>query len=1093
MSAITSNFEGFDDIVVHKTPISYANDVFFVELRTSGAKIAVAKVTETSYKVQSRTENQVAAAKIVGILSPLVLCARDGSYFVQFDVSSSSAAAPTVARAPSHILTLFQYVDGKSMYDVVDHARSPPLQLMVEYGHALGSLGRQMLRFRAPTAARVPIGLELLACQGSAKTSPTADAAAADECSWDLRHALLHADAAAVIADPAVRALAVAALDEFRRVMLPQYEAAEADARRRCAVAAAAPADGVAPESDSVDPDAHALLRLAWVHGDANDFNVIVTHHHDGHIAGSGLDKAAGGAGSGSSLSAPSTPVAVSAYASVDPSDWCPPEARAAAAAAATAGDAHAHSTSSSNDSSSSNRRFVVIDWDDLTFSFALHEPAVALAYLMMGRADPVAAAAAFLRGYAEVCPLTRSEVACLLTLVRTRLAVSLASSGAAAAAARACGEAEAARAAYIEVHATPAARLLRYLSAAHAAGPAVGDAAAPVSADAAATAAAHAGVGLGLGGDFAAVHTAPYAGDAAATARLMVACGHLEPPRPARSYWRRPVLSGEQLAASRGTLAALDALAAAGRLHPITPAVLQPAGDAVDSAAPGAAASTTGAAAHATSSSPSSSSSAAGYAYVPDVSQRFCAAPAGWWSVPPLLYDFAARVSGSADGAAAGSAAPEAIAAVSEGGSASAGSIAGQSAPASSASSTPAGGSPLAAVVGTDPAKLQAFTAMMFEPLALPPAGAAAAAGCAGAASTNASAAAAGGAAAHADAPPSAALRLAPAAAPAPRLRIGWGRYNEDRMIYTSGHFTGGADADVDARAGSEAADADADAGAGAGVAEAAGGVGPDAAVVRGTASDAEARTLHMGVDVELPAGTPITAPLPGLVHSWARNWAELDYGPAIILQHSLRLTRRERERQGAGADGSHDSGSSSSSSTEAAPAATHDDTGSESTPHVQTQTVTFYTLYGHLSLSSILNPDGSWRLRPGQAVPAGGVVGWVGGPHVNGGWPPHLHLQLNTEAGHGGWQGDYPGVCARGDWVAYRLLCPDPNALLRCPYVPPLGPWGGAREDAGAAAGCGGAAFDAGRAAAAITGTASPCAASDSSDFEWVVESLI
>jgi len=72
---------------------------------------------------------------------------------------------------------------------------------------------------------------------------------------------------------------------------------------------------------------------------------------------------------------------------------------------------------------------------------------------------------------------------------------------------------------------------------------------------------------------------------------------------------------------------------------------------------------------------------------------------------------------------------------------------------------------------------------------------------------------------------------------------------------------------------------------------------------------------------------------------------------------------------------------------------------------------------------------------------------VGWVGGPHVNGGWPPHLHLQLVTELQLGGWQGDYPGVCARGDWPAYRRLCPDPNLLLRCPWLPPDG-WGAAED---------------------------------------------
>jgi len=215
--------------------------------------------------------------------------------------------------------------------------------------------------------------------------------------------------------------------------------------------------------------------------------------------------------------------------------------------------------------------------------------------------------------------------------------------------------------------------------------------------------------------------------------------------------------------------------------------------------------------------------------------------------------------------------------------------------------------------------------------------------------------------------------LRDAAAAAGALAGRVGWGKYAEDRTIYTSEHFA----------------------------AEDGGGGGG------GGGAGGSARTIHLGVDLQLPAGTALRAPLAGVVHSWARNEPALDYGPAVVLRHDVAVA-------GAGA-------------------------------------VTFYTLWGHLSLSTLLTPSGSWRLTPGARLRAGEVLGWVGGAHVNGGWPPHLHLQVNTELEHGGWAGDYPGVCAREDFGVYSALCPDPNVLLRCPAVPPHGAWQLRREASG------------------------------------------
>ena len=46
-------------------------------------------------------------------------------------------------------------------------------------------------------------------------------------------------------------------------------------------------------------------------------------------------------------------------------------------------------------------------------------------------------------------------------------------------------------------------------------------------------------------------------------------------------------------------------------------------------------------------------------------------------------------------------------------------------------------------------------------------------------------------------------------------------------------------------------------------------------------------ARTVHLGLDLFAPPGTPVFAPLDGVVHSVADNAHPLDYGPTIVLEH--------------------------------------------------------------------------------------------------------------------------------------------------------------------------------------------------------------
>ncbi len=158
----------------------------------------------------------------------------------------------------------------------------------------------------------------------------------------------------------------------------------------------------------------------------------------------------------------------------------------------------------------------------------------------------------------------------------------------------------------------------------------------------------------------------------------------------------------------------------------------------------------------------------------------------------------------------------------------------------------------------------------------------------------------------------------------------IGIGRYGEARLVYTSPHFT---------------------------------------------AAHGERRSIHLGVDLFMPAGTPVCAPLAGTVHSFADNDVALDYGPTVILSHEPKPGLR------------------------------------------------FYTLYGHLSRAS-LN-----KLHIGQPIGAGQVFAWLGDAEENGGWVPHLHLQLITDML--GIEGNYPGVALPSQRAVWEALSPNPSEL--------------------------------------------------------------
>lgn len=135
--------------------------------------------------------------------------------------------------------------------------------------------------------------------------------------------------------------------------------------------------------------------------------------------------------------------------------------------------------------------------------------------------------------------------------------------------------------------------------------------------------------------------------------------------------------------------------------------------------------------------------------------------------------------------------------------------------------------------------------------------------------------------------------------------------------------------------------------------------------------------RTVHLGIDVFAPAGTEVLSPLPGVVHDTEVCEGHLDYGGMVVLRHQL-------------ADGT-----------------------------------VFGTLYGHL------DPDSIAELCPGQHVEAGQPFAQLGTKAVNGGWPPHLHLQVLAADPR-----DLPevprGVADPDDLAAHLQVYPDPSALL-------------------------------------------------------------
>lgn len=134
--------------------------------------------------------------------------------------------------------------------------------------------------------------------------------------------------------------------------------------------------------------------------------------------------------------------------------------------------------------------------------------------------------------------------------------------------------------------------------------------------------------------------------------------------------------------------------------------------------------------------------------------------------------------------------------------------------------------------------------------------------------------------------------------------------------------------------------------------------------------------RNIHLGIDLWCDAGISVLAPLDGTIHSFQENTNFGDYGPTIILKHEMK-------------------------------------------------DITFHTLYGHLSRTSL---EG---LEVGKKIKAGDQIATLGQPFENGEYAPHLHFQIIIDMQEN--KGDYPGVCSKNTLEFYKKNCPDPNLLLK------------------------------------------------------------
>ncbi len=144
---------------------------------------------------------------------------------------------------------------------------------------------------------------------------------------------------------------------------------------------------------------------------------------------------------------------------------------------------------------------------------------------------------------------------------------------------------------------------------------------------------------------------------------------------------------------------------------------------------------------------------------------------------------------------------------------------------------------------------------------------------------------------------------------------------------------------------------------------------------------TEADSRSLHLGIDLWIEAGTTVNTPFDGVVFSVKDNSGTGDYGPTVILEHQLEH-------------------------------------------HI------FYTLYGHLSLDTLTN------VKVGDRFMTGHKLCKIGNYPDNGDWAPHVHFQILTNLDDFKY-GDYPAVCTQANLAKFSGYCPNPNLVLQIPIL--------------------------------------------------------
>jgi murein DD-endopeptidase MepM/ murein hydrolase activator NlpD len=137
-----------------------------------------------------------------------------------------------------------------------------------------------------------------------------------------------------------------------------------------------------------------------------------------------------------------------------------------------------------------------------------------------------------------------------------------------------------------------------------------------------------------------------------------------------------------------------------------------------------------------------------------------------------------------------------------------------------------------------------------------------------------------------------------------------------------------------------------------------------------------ADKRFIHLGLDVIVPRGTPLQAPLDAVIQASGYEEGEGNYGGFVLLKHASPLYE------------------------------------------------SFYSFYGHLCKSRLP--------KVGKSFAAGAPFAEVGDFHENGNWFYHTHIQVITQKGLD--QGYLSkGYCSQQDVSMMNELCPSPISLFK------------------------------------------------------------